>query len=287
MNDPGNAPDGASQGKLSNLQLRVISAAVLVAVVLVAAWAGGIWFSLLAIIIGAAILYEWLAMTTSLGTQMMRIELAIGYAVVAVLLLSGLSHFGLIAATFGGALMVLIHAGFSRSALWPVGGLVYASLSAIALAQVRGSDPAGLHALLFLFAIVWATDIMAYFVGRALGGPKLAPSISPGKTWSGALGGALFAAIAGLAVAANFQPTMATVAIVAAALLLSAVSQVGDLFESSIKRRFGVKDSGNLIPGHGGVMDRVDGLVAAAVVMLVWGIVVMGVGPVAHTFFNH
>src|SRR5690606_9434492 len=124
----------------------------------------------------------------------------------------------------GGALMVLIHAGFARQAFWPVGGLAYAALSAIALAQVRGSDPAGLHALLFLFAIVWATDIMAYFVGRALGGPKLAPSISPGKTWSGALGGALFAAIAGLAVAANFQPTMSTLSIVFAALVLSAVS---------------------------------------------------------------
>ena len=285
MNDPGSAPDDARQTGLSNLQLRILSAIVLIVVVLAAAWAGGIWFSLLAIAIGAAVLYEWLTMTTALSTRTMRLELAITYGVVAVLLLAGLSHVALIAATIPGALMVLIHAGFARTTLWPVGGLVYAALSAVALSQLRGHDTAGLHALLFLFAIVWATDIMAYFVGRALGGPKLAPSISPGKTWSGALGGAIFAAVAGLAIALYFESPMSFAAVVIASLVLSTVSQAGDLFESSIKRRFGFKDSGHLIPGHGGVMDRVDGLVAAAAAMFAWGVLVMGTGAVAHAFF--
>lgn len=287
MNDPGSAPESAGGTGLSNLQLRILSAIVLVVVVLAAAWAGGVWFRLLSIAIGAAVLYEWLTMTASLSTRQMRLELAIGYAVVAVLLLAGLSSIALVAAMLGGMLMAMIHAGFARTALWPVSGLAYACLSMIALAQLRGSDLAGLHALLFLFAVVWATDIMAYFVGRALGGPKLAPSISPGKTWSGALGGALFAAIAGAAAAHALTPAVTMPAIVVMALLLSAVSQAGDLFESSVKRRFGFKDSSHLIPGHGGVMDRVDGLVAAAFAMFLWGVVVIGNGAVAHAYFSN
>ena len=128
---------------------------------------------------------------------------------------------------------------------------------------LRGGDQAGLIAILFLFAVVWATDILAYFVGRALGGPKLAPSISPGKTWSGAVGGAL-----GGRCSPAWRLRRRTgwggrgPALVA--LLLAIVSQFGDLFESFVKRRSGVKDSSHIIPGHGGVMDRVDGLVAAA-----------------------
>lgn len=286
MNDPGSAPERAGKPGLSNLQLRVLSAIVLIVVVLAAAWAGGVWFALLSIAIGAAVLYEWLTMTAALSTRQMRLELAIGYAVTAVLLLAGLSPVAQVAAMLGAMLMVMIHAGFARTAAWPVAGLAYAGLSMIALAQLRGDDPAGLHALLFLFAVVWATDIMAYFVGRALGGPRLAPSISPGKTWSGALGGALFAAVAGAVLAHALTPAMTLPAIVAAALVLSAVSQAGDLLESSLKRRFGFKDSGHLIPGHGGVMDRVDGLVAAALAMVLWG-AVAGDGAVAHAYFTN
>src|SRR5690606_13899764 len=123
-------------------------------------------------------------------------------------------------------------------------------------------------------AVVWVTDILAYFVGKAVGGPKLAPSISPGKTWSGAIGGAAGGTLAGLIVA-QFVPTTAGMAVICvAALALSVVSQAGDLFESSLKRRFSVKDSGRIIPGHGGVMDRVDGLVAAAFALYLAGALV-------------
>jgi len=285
MNDPGNAPPKSGSSGLSNLQLRVVSAVVLIVVVLAAAWAGGIWFSLLAIAIGAAMLYEWLTMTAALTRAYLRTEAMIGYAVIALLLLFGFSSISLVAATAGVALMIFIHAGMGRAALWPAGGLVYACLSAVALAVLRGGDAAGLVALLFLFAVVWATDIMAYFVGRALGGPKLAPSISPGKTWSGAVGGAVFAMLAGLGVAAYAGSPMSMPAILLFSLVLSAVSQAGDLFESSIKRRFGFKDSGRLIPGHGGVMDRVDGLVAAAVLMFAIGAIMASGEPVAHPFF--
>lgn len=286
MNDPGSAPPQAGRTGLSNLQLRVISAIVLVVVVIAAAWAGGTWFSLLAVAIGAAVLYEWLTMTASLTAAHLRIEAMIGYAVVAVLLFAGFSAIALVAATIGAALMLFIHAGMGRAALWPAGGIVYAGLSMIALARLRGGDGAGLAALLFLFAVVWATDIMAYFVGRAVGGPKLAPAISPGKTWSGAIGGAVFAMLAGLAVAVYAGSPLPSAMVLAFALVLSAVSQAGDLFESSVKRRFGFKDSGRLIPGHGGVMDRVDGLVAAAVVMFVVGAIAAGGQPAAHAFFR-
>ncbi len=165
------------------------------------------------------------------------------------------------------AVLAAVRLGTWRSAT----GLAYAALPAIALSLLRGSDLAGLMAILFLFAVVWATDIFAYFVGRAVGGAKLAPRISPGKTWSGALGGAAAAVLAG----ALFSPWLAAGALSLglAALVLSAISQVGDLFESAVKRRAGVKDSSHLIPGHGGVMDRVDGLVAAAVALYLIGAV--------------
>jgi phosphatidate cytidylyltransferase len=132
----------------------------------------------------------------------------------------------------------------------------------ISLAAIRGDTAHGFAAMLFIFAVVWATDILAYFVGRAIGGPKLAPPISPGKTWSGAIGGAISAVVAGTLAHMVFFP-LNGLWVPAIALVLSVFSQIGDLFESFIKRRFGVKDSSRLIPGHGGVMDRVDGLVFA------------------------
>ncbi len=131
---------------------------------------------------------------------------------------------------------------------------MYAGLTGIALPSIRGADSVGLVAMLFVFAVVWATDILAYFVGRAIGGPKWRPKISPGKTWSGAIGGAVCAVIAGsLVTYFAFPQSVAFVAPIA--FILSICSQTGDLFESFIKRRFGVKDSSRLIPGHGGVMD--------------------------------
>ena len=167
---------------------------------------------------------------------------------------------------------------------WAPAGLAYAGLSGVSLAWLRDGDQAGLLAILFLFAVVWATDIAAYFVGRSLGGPKLAPSISPGKTQSGAIGGTIGGVAAGMALAASAGlgnlPLLAVVA-----FLLSIVSQIGDLFESWVKRRHGVKDSGTLIPGHGGVMDRVDGLVAAAFALYAIGLMLGSADKPAQALF--
>jgi phosphatidate cytidylyltransferase len=186
----------------------------------------------------------------------------------------------------GAALLVFLYGRLAGEGGWLWLAVAYAAIPAAALAFLRDGDAAGLWAILFLFAVVWATDILAYFVGRAVGGPKLAPSISPGKTWSGAIGGAAAGTLAGIGVAAAAASPASPWLIGLAALLLSVLSQMGDLFESGLKRRFGVKDSGWLIPGHGGVMDRVDGLVAAAIALYVVGALAAGADMPAHGLFG-
>ena len=250
---------------MTNLQLRIVSALVLAVIVLALTWVGGTAFRLLAAIIAAAIFYEWAMMTRSITGQSQQIVAAGLLAIVLIALVAGFDA-AVVSALFAiGLVLVALDAWRSRQSAWLPVGFAYAGLSGVALGMLRGSDMAGLTAILFLFATVWATDILAYFVGRAVGGPKLAPAISPGKTWSGAIGGAVGGLVAGLAVLAFTGGASLSMAVVA--IVLSVVSQVGDLFESAVKRRRGVKDSSNLIPGHGGVMDRVDGLVAAALVL--------------------
>ncbi|MBX3530984.1 MAG: phosphatidate cytidylyltransferase, partial [Rhizobiaceae bacterium] len=230
------SPGPKSPGGRSNLQLRVISAVVLIAVALAATWAGGFWFRLLAVAIGGAMFWEWAAMAADRTSLRHRIGTGVLAAIPLGLVLYGASPevvFGAIAAgavlTAGVAIMLSQAGG-----LWVA--LVYATAPAAALAFLRGADKAGVVAILFLFAVVWATDIFAYFVGRAVGGRKLAPSISPGKTVSGAIGGAAAGLVAGAAVAAGFGSPWSLAAMALLALALSIVSQAGDLFESSVKR---------------------------------------------------
>jgi phosphatidate cytidylyltransferase len=271
---------------MSNLQTRTVSALVLVVVALAATWAGGLWFRLLAIAIGAAIFFEWATMAGAVASIRQQVGGWLLLALVLLALALGMNAAAVFAGALVAAALVFVYTAIARErgALWFA--LAYAAVPAGALAFLRGDDTAGLWAILFLFAVVWATDIAAYFVGRAVGGPKLAPSISPGKTRSGAVGGAVAAMLAGLAVAALAPSSASPWLIGFAALALSALSQAGDLFESAVKRRFGVKDSGWLIPGHGGVMDRVDGLVAAAVALYVVGALAGGADTPAHGLFG-
>ncbi|MFB7145379.1 phosphatidate cytidylyltransferase [Agrobacterium deltaense] len=244
------------------LRLRIVSAIVMAAVILAATWYGGILFRIVAGLLAILIYYEWstitrLSETNSTGN-------AWGWFAVAVI--AGNTIFG------ESSLDLPLLSGFTLTAAlfpilrgrnwWLVGGIFYAGLSGISLAAIRGDDLTGFVSILFIFAVVWSTDILAYFVGRAIGGPKLAPSISPGKTWSGAIGGAVAAVIGGGAVSMAYHGRI-SVLVLGLALILSVFSQIGDLFESFVKRRFQVKDSSHLIPGHGGFMDRVDGLVFA------------------------
>jgi phosphatidate cytidylyltransferase len=151
----------------------------------------------------------------------------------------------------------------------------------IAPAMLRRDPQWGLIALLFLFANVWATDIFAYFCGRAVGGPLLWPRVSPKKTWAGAVGGLAGGVAASVAVAyASGVGKLGIVGVMAC--VLSVLAQAGDLFESSVKRHFGAKDASHLIPGHGGLMDRLDGFIVAALAALLIGIVHQGIAAPAR-----
>jgi phosphatidate cytidylyltransferase len=255
---------------MSNLQLRIISAVVLIAVVVALTLAGGLLFRILAAAIAGAIFYEWCAISQGAVSQRQRWVGSVLLCVVLIALVANfpaVTVFGLLAVS---VLVAALQGRLYGQGIWTACGLAYAGLSGISLSLLREGGHSGLVAVLFLFAVVWATDIFAYFVGRRIGGPKLAPMISPGKTRSGALGGAVGGVLSGLVVvAAAGSGSLLAFALIA--LLLSVFSQIGDLFESWVKRRNGVKDSGNLIPGHGGVMDRVDGLVAAAFVLYLIG----------------
>jgi phosphatidate cytidylyltransferase len=163
---------------------------------------------------------------------------------------------------------------------WIVCGVVYAVLLLLAPVALRSDPELGMAAILLLFAVVWTTDIAGYFAGRAIGGPKLAPAISPKKTWSGAIAG-LVGSVIVVALGAHFVPQAHIVPLLILAIVLSVVSQAGDLVESALKRRFGAKDAGHIIPGHGGVMDRLDGFWAAAVCAAIIGIIRGGIAQPA------
>jgi phosphatidate cytidylyltransferase len=168
-----------------------------------------------------------------------------------------------------GVLAGLVTAG--RQAPAVAGGMVYASALLMAAAILRSDVKYGFAAVVFLYVVVWGSDIGGFFAGRAFGGPKLAPAISPKKTWSGAIGGTVVAVAAAIGFASLFSlDKPLTIAVLA--LVLSIASQCGDLFESWFKRRFDAKDASGLIPGHGGVMDRLDGFIFAAVVAAIIGV---------------
>lgn len=266
-------------GAVSNLQLRILTAAVLAPVTVLLIWLGGMSFRILAMLIGFAIYYEWTMLSASRQT---RSAIITGWAVLAVaagLLLAQVQAIQILAIVAAGAVFLI------QRSNWTAAGILYAGIPMVCLAVLRGDTDSGLIAIIYLFALVWATDIFAYFTGRSLGGPKLAPRFSPNKTWSGAVGGILAAMIAAAAVS-YFAFDRIKVPMVVLAVLLSVASQIGDLGESRVKRHFGAKDSSNLLPGHGGVMDRVDGLIIAAVVLYTIGALVSGADSPSTMFIG-
>ncbi|WP_448786422.1 phosphatidate cytidylyltransferase [Brucella intermedia] len=254
---------------MSNLQTRIITAIVLGAAALWLTWIGGLGFTLFSIAIGLAMFHEWTSLTAPKQTLFSR-AFGWGWLVfTSILLVMDRSALLTIGVLIAGTLILLL-TQWRAGRGWPAAGLFYAGFSAVSLSLLRGDEPFGFTAIVFLFAVVWSTDIAAYFNGRALGGPKLAPRFSPNKTWSGAIGGAA-AAVAGGILVASLVAAPGSWLVPLLALLLSVVSQIGDLAESWVKRQFGAKDLGRLLPGHGGVLDRVDGLVAAAALLYLFG----------------
>ena len=162
----------------------------------------------------------------------------------------------------GGVVFITFVDREEQRAIWTLGGLIYAAAAALPLGFLRADSTEGLIALGYVVAIVWSTDIFAYFTGRSIGGPKLMPIVSPKKTISGAIGG-LVAGVVAACLYLDFTVGSVSWGLAILAAVLSALGQAGDLYESWIKRRFGVKDSGRIIPGHGGIMDRIDALIVA------------------------
>ena len=243
-----------------DLGLRGASAVILIPLAVSGIWQGGqAWTALVGLAV-VLLTWEWAGLYGQSVWKGSGILLP-GGALGVVLLtawLSPLGGLGLLIATTG----LLLFLG-RRGDIWPAMGLFYIGLTGFSLIMLRDDAIAGWGNTIFVVLIVWASDTGAYIAGRALGGPKLAPAISPGKTWSGAVGGLAAAMLIGMATAEILAPGGASRA-AAIAAMLGILSQAGDLLESAIKRRFGVKDSSGLIPGHGGVFDRLDGVMAAA-----------------------
>lgn len=242
-----------------DLMIRVAAGIAMMLLALAGVWFGGVAFWLLVSAAAMLMLAEWADLLFAGVTRMRFALVALAIPLIyAFPLLFGPDRnaVALLAAT---AVVVGLALGNTKLAA----GLVYAGLPALGLMFLRG-QPAGMMLALWTMAIVWATDIGAYFAGRAIGGPKLAPAISPSKTWAGLAGGVIWAAAVGAAIAIPAHLPF-VLALIGGPLAI--VAQGGDLFESWLKRQAGVKDSGNLLPGHGGVLDRLDGLVPVAVIV--------------------
>jgi len=261
--------------RLYDLGPRVASALILTAVAVVTWLTGGVPF-LIAWLAGSLIVHlEWQRL---LSDVRLALRLAVGgLAILATAFLANGSSLSSALLVLGlGALAVGFLAEEGRRR-WSAAGVLYAGSLIVSVLALRFSYPFGQRAIGWLFAVVWGTDVTAYFAGRLIGGPRFAPIISPSKTWSGTvcgmIGGAALGSVFLLIESqiTRLETPAPLLVLFVLGLVTSAVSQMGDLFESWTKRHFGAKDSGGLIPGHGGLMDRLDGFIAAAVFVTILG----------------
>jgi len=239
-------------GRWSDFGVRLASAAVLGPIALLCLWRGGLaWDGFVGVAL-AGLGWEW-------GSLAARAQPWLLAALMLVVWFCAVRlgwEAGLLAVLAGTGLVAWRSGGFAAA------GIPYAGIGGVALLGLRLQPEHGLYDVMFLVVTVWSTDIGAYLVGRILGGPKLAPKISPGKTWSGAVGGLLIGGFTGAMLASSAHGF--DFKALPVGFLLSVFAQGGDLLESAIKRKLGVKDSGRTIPGHGGLFDRLDGFLAAA-----------------------
>ena len=260
-----------------NLLLRIAVALVLAPAAIAISYAGGwLWITLVTVA-SIGLFVEWLSVVGEAKRTPVVASGVTGLALAGGLLALGFVEIALIVLMLG----LMAVAGLTpERRVWAVTGFGYAAAAELASVLLRLDPVQGWTALMLVLLVVWVTDIGGYFVGRGIGGPKLWPRVSPNKTWAGAIGG--FAA--SLAVAWGFSAfgLGKTSALLLLGSALSIASQLGDLFESAVKRRFGVKDSSHIIPGHGGLLDRLDGFVAAVVLAAVFGLLRGGVDGVGR-----
>lgn len=260
---------------------RLLSAIVLIPLTAIALAAGWLPFALLIALVMAGAYREWETMIT--GRQMPWPSVLIMGLIAMIAVAHPMNGAWASGVVFGVALLaaVVIKAPNRH---WRIGGLIFFGLATIAFLAIRGSSWVGFWAGLFLVSIVWMTDIGAYFVGRIVGGTKLSPDVSPSKTWSGAAGGLAAGTLSGVGVWFLAGWALETPSPFVIGLLISVLvsisGQLGDLAESAVKRRFAVKDSGDIIPGHGGLMDRIDSLTTAGIVLWLIGLAHRGLGAV-------
>jgi len=267
-----------------DFKLRAASGVVLAGVALAADYAGPLPFSALVIVVASLMCWEWgrvVRGTTFDAAIVLHSSAVVGAALLAA---GGAYLLGLLALLLGSAaMMALLRTTAPRLSML---GIPYVGLPAVALIWFRNDEPYGALAVLFILAIVWTTDTFAYVCGTLIGGPKLWPQVSPHKTWAGTIGGVAFAAVGALVLALCISH-QSPVELAATGLMLSVCAQVGDLAESALKRAFDVKHASRLIPGHGGFLDRMDGVVVAASVAAVAAMLVNVAEPARALLFWH
>jgi phosphatidate cytidylyltransferase len=281
--DTAPVPDFSKKRRLPDLLPRLLSAIVLMAAALVSVWQGGVVFDLIWLGAALAVGCEWQKLIAAPHLLIRYLFTGLGLVLAAFLI--GKAWFAGAFAILGGCGIAAALAAGPGKRVWAFGGLVYASFLLVSVLALHGSADDGARSIVWLFAIVWGTDVCAYFGGRLIGGAKLWPKVSPSKTWSGTLTGVFAGALIGMLVATpGLAGPARNLPIFVLGLAAATVSQAGDMFESWVKRRFAVKDSSRLIPGHGGFMDRLDGFIAAAVFALLTGAMRGGASIAAGLF---
>jgi phosphatidate cytidylyltransferase len=260
-----------------NLLMRVTAALVLAPIAIAIAYTGGWPWTLLVTLAAIGLYLEWLAIVGAVRqTRVVALGVA-GLAITGLCLAFGAIDTSLVPMAMGLAGVALFS---TERRNWTVTGFGYAAAAQMASVLVRVDQVCGFVALILILLVVWVTDIGGYFAGRGIGGPKLWPRVSPNKTWAGAIGGFAASLVVAVGFARLELGKMGPLLLLGAAL--SMASQLGDLFESGVKRRFGVKDSSQVIPGHGGLLDRLDGFVAAVVLAAIFGFLRGGVDGVGR-----
>ncbi|MGB6400877.1 MAG: phosphatidate cytidylyltransferase [Bradyrhizobium sp.] len=277
MNEGEAAPTSVAVQNSRNLLARVAAAVVLAPLAIAIAYAGGWLWTALVTLAAIGLYLEWLTIVGVAGETRAVAAGVLALVAAGLFLAAARIEAAFIVLSIG---LVAVAAISQQRRGWITGGFLYSAAAQAASVLTRLDSTSGFAALVFILLIVWVTDIGGYFAGRGIGGPKLWPRVSPKKTWAGATGGF----VASIFVAAGFVALHfgTAGALLTLGAILSIVSQLGDLFESAVKRRFGVKDSSHIIPGHGGLLDRLDGFVAAIVLAAILGVVRGGMDGVGR-----